>query len=76
MRQPAYMLHKGSGQARVRIDGKDRYLGVFDSPESRARYDDLMTQWPLKNGDGDKSTLTVEELALLLLNHALRPSGT
>lgn len=32
-RKPAYLLHAPSGQARVRIDGNDHYLGVYDSPE-------------------------------------------
>ena len=41
-RRPAYLLHKATGQARVRIDGKDCYLGVYGSPESRERYDELI----------------------------------
>ena len=35
---PAYTYHKPSGQARVRVNGKDVYLGVHDSAESRERY--------------------------------------
>ncbi|MFO0796377.1 MAG: tyrosine-type recombinase/integrase [Gemmataceae bacterium] len=35
---PSYLLHKPTGQARVRIGGRDIYLGVYDSPESRAEY--------------------------------------
>lgn len=34
---PNYCLHKKSGQAVVRIRGKDRYLGKYGSPESRER---------------------------------------
>jgi len=41
-RIPAYVHHKASGQARVRIDGKDHYLGVYGSPESKIKYDDLI----------------------------------
>jgi hypothetical protein len=33
---PAYSLHKPSGQARVRIEGRDHYLGPYDSPEPKA----------------------------------------
>jgi len=29
-RKPAYQHHKATGQAKVRIDGKDHYLGEFD----------------------------------------------
>jgi len=33
-RKPSYLLHKPSGQIRVRIDGKDEYLGKYGLPES------------------------------------------
>jgi hypothetical protein len=39
---PAYQLHRGSGQAKVRIDGEDIYLGPHGSPESRERYEELV----------------------------------
>jgi integrase len=39
---PAYQLHRGSGQAKVRIDGKDIYLGPHGSPESRERYEEIV----------------------------------
>lgn len=35
-KKPGYSNHKPSGQAYVRIDGKDHYLVSYDSPESRA----------------------------------------
>lgn len=41
---PAYRLHKPSGQARVRWQGQEIYLGKFDSPESRKRYAELLTK--------------------------------
>lgn len=34
--------HKKSGQARVRWEGKDYYLGPFGSEESRERYAELI----------------------------------
>ena len=37
-RVPRYLLHKASGQARVRVRGQDLYLGLYDSPESHERY--------------------------------------
>ena len=49
-RKPSYLLHKPTGQARVRIDGKDIYLGEYGTPESRDRYDDLMTEWFARQG--------------------------
>lgn len=42
---PAYKLHKPSGQARLRVDGRDHYLGPFGSPESHAEYDRLIAEW-------------------------------
>lgn len=42
-RIPAYVHHKPSGQARVRINGKDHYLGPYGSPESKLKYDDLIS---------------------------------
>lgn len=71
-RKPSYLLHKPTGQARVRIDGKDHYLGEYGTPESRDRYDDLVAEWFARQGDVENFTLTVEELALLYLQHADR----
>jgi integrase len=67
-RTPSYCHHKASGQAVVRINGKDHYLGTYGSPESHAEYDRLIAEW-LSHGrtlacatihDG----LSVNELAL------------
>ena len=35
---PTYRLHKRSGQAIVTLNGKDHYLGRFDSAASKAKY--------------------------------------
>jgi integrase len=47
LRVPAYCHHKSSGQAVVRINGTDRYLGPFGSPESHERYARLIGEWQL-----------------------------
>jgi integrase len=39
---PLYRHHKASGRAIVHIDGRDIYLGPYDSPESRALYEELV----------------------------------
>ena len=67
--KPAYFRHHPSGQARVRIDGRDHYLGPIDSPKSLARYDELLDTW-LRARSLDRATLTVDELALRFLAHA------
>ena len=41
---PSYLLHAQSGQARVRIDGRDFVLGPYGSDESRIRHAELVSQ--------------------------------
>jgi len=42
---PSYRLHKPSGQAVVRLDGKDHYLGLHGTPASQERYRRLVAEW-------------------------------
>jgi len=44
MRVPSYRRHS-SGQARVTIIGKDHLLGKYGSPESKAAYGRLITEY-------------------------------
>jgi hypothetical protein len=45
-RTPSYCLHKATGQAVVRIDGKDHYyLGKYGTKDSRDAYDRLIAEW-------------------------------
>lgn len=44
-RIPSYCHHKASGQAVVRIDGKDHYLGAFGSADSHEKYARLLAEW-------------------------------
>ncbi len=41
---PSYLLHKPTGQARVRIAGQDHYLGEFGSEASRIAYGQLIAK--------------------------------
>ena len=50
VRPRKYQLHKATGQARVRINGHDIYLGKYRSPESEERYRQVIADW-LKNQD-------------------------
>ena len=50
VRPRKYQLHKASDLARVRIKGRDIYLGKYRSPESEQRYHQVITDW-LKNQD-------------------------
>ncbi len=42
---PNYTHHKASGQAVVRIQGKDHYLGLYGSDASHEAYQRLIAQW-------------------------------
>jgi len=42
---PTYLLHKKSGQARVRWEGRDYLLGPYGSDESRIRYGELIAKF-------------------------------
>ena len=55
---PAYVHHKPTGQARVRIKGKDFYLGKYGSPESHERYDELIAEYVIDAEPGSCTTLT------------------
>lgn len=44
-REPAYLLHKRSGQAYVMLAGRQVYLGPYGSLESRRRYEDALAVW-------------------------------
>src|SRR4051794_36102254 len=68
-KKPAYQHHRASGQARVRIDGKDRYLGEYDSPESYELYDDVIREWRLCQ-DTSEIFITIDDLCLRFMEHA------
>lgn len=48
-RTPKYRHHKPSGLAVVRLSGRDIYLGPYETPESRSKYDQVVADW-LANG--------------------------
>jgi integrase len=48
--QPAYRLHKARKCAVVTIDGKNHYLGPWQSAESHAKYATLIAEWNRTHG--------------------------
>ena len=44
-RSPTYCCHKASGQAVVRLSGRDFYLGPYGSEESHRRFGELVARW-------------------------------
>lgn len=76
-RVPSYRIHKPSGQAVVRLDGRDFYLGVWQSEQSKAEYERIVGEWLANNRhlrsaktQGDKPDLTVGELLSAYLDFA------
>ncbi len=79
-RVPSYVLHRASGRAVVRIDGKDHYLGKYGSSESHQEYSRRITEWQRRPVGGDDTrrsgglgpaiNLTVNELLLRYLRYA------
>lgn len=45
---PQYLRYKGN-YARVILNGREVRFGLYDSPESRTPYDQVIAEW-LKNG--------------------------
>src|SRR5262245_30281125 len=80
---PAYQLHKATGQARVKIAGRDHWLGPYGSDASHQEYQRLLAEWrataPARAACGSTSrpppsiapaALTVAGLILLYREHA------
>lgn len=81
---PSYLLHQPTGQARVRIAGKDHYLGEYGSEASRIAYGQLVAKLAggvhvdpfVKAKRGSTTTiepeagLTINELVLAFMRHA------
>ncbi len=79
-RIPMYRLHRPTGQAVVRLEGRDHYLGSHGTPESRKRYDRLIAEWltrstsPPATGDqfstAASPAATIDEVVLAFWTHA------
>lgn len=74
---PAYQFHRATGQARVRIRGRDYYLGAHGSDESKRRYEELVRKLLTDREKADlarraelSSSLTLGELVTAYLRHA------
>jgi len=69
VRHPSYRLHKARNCAVVTIDGKDHYLGPYDSPESWEKYHRIVAEWmatrkKVPTSGTHLNTLTISELIL------------
>ena len=75
-RQPSYRYHKARNYAVVTLNGKDHYLGPYDSPESHEKYARLIAEWRANGKNSaptqspDKEELTINKLLLKYLEFA------
>ena len=72
---PSYCLHKASGKAVVRLDGRDVYLGKHGSPESHEKYERAIAEWRIgHNGSAvppDRSIAPNPENTVLTVNQVI-----
>ncbi|MGZ0169312.1 MAG: hypothetical protein ACKVHE_07135 [Planctomycetales bacterium] len=62
-KKPSYLVHKPSGQANRRLNGRIVYLGKYGTSESKDQYDEAVASW-LEGQSSGCFTLTIDELAL------------
>jgi hypothetical protein len=63
-RPPAYRLHKPSGQARVRPNRRDYWLGKFGTPESHEAYARLVAELSSSKDNTDPGMARSDPVAL------------
>lgn len=69
---PSYCRHKATGQAVVRLNGRDHYLGLYGSPESHERYARLIAQWQTTgNSSPHRAAVAAPSPAELSINEVL-----
>jgi integrase len=69
---PKYCLHKGTGRAFVRIEGKTYYLGKHGTAASRREYDRVIAEFIANGRQGflDPDEILVEQLIIRFLDMA------
>lgn len=69
---PRLNHHKPSGRARVRLNGRDHYCGLWGTKEAQAEYDRIIAEW-LANGRmmrGEPGVVTIKMLVDRFMDHA------
>jgi integrase len=76
-------LHAATGRARVRLDGRDIYLGAWGAPEAKREYDRVMAEWlaggraatTRRAGRGAGDGVTITELIVAFVKAKRAPEG-
>jgi integrase len=81
-RPPKYCRHKGTGLACVYVNGREKYLGAYNSPESKQAYREFVAEWagkqlppePEKPADAQvaRRVLSIAEALMQYKQHAER----
>lgn len=71
---PGMTCHRASGQAVVRLSGRDIYCGPYGSPEAKSKYDEAVARWlahgrcwPREGPSGAAEGISVAEMLLAYL---------
>ncbi len=78
VRTPTYRLHKPSGKAVCTLGGRDHYLGVYGSPESKKLYRRLLSEYLAVDGDVKKAgneSYSISQLIAAFLRFAKKHYG-
>ncbi|MCC7418845.1 MAG: site-specific integrase [Planctomycetaceae bacterium] len=67
--KPSYCLHRPTGQAYTRLNGKMIYLGEWDSARNRARYGEIVDEWALRENPTG-AVLSIDDLVLKFMAYA------
>ena len=67
---PSYRRHKATGQAVVTLGGRDVYLGLWKSAESKSEYQRVTREWLAGGSAQATSDLTIVELLAAFKHHA------
>lgn len=60
-RPPKYCLHKGTKQATVSLQGERIYLGPFGSPDSHAKYQEILKLWQAQRNQKNLTGTSTEQ---------------
>ena len=63
-RLPSYRHQKARNLAVVRLNGKDHYLGEYESPESYERYEKLVGEWLARGRQLDSDSMDGEPVTI------------
>jgi integrase len=71
-RVPVPRLHKASGQARVKADGKEVWLGKFGSAEAKRRYAEFLKEYAERRDEAGRAMAAPPAVTISVAVHRFR----